>query len=305
VDTTISQTLDTSIRGAVGLGVANLDTQLNSIYGVAGDVKSQTDKLQFDGSSYVKTDPQTLANSGDFNATQKTSITTAATSATPTVTVGGYATHKNPLYDISGGAVALTINNDGSVNATVNPAEVWNADASLYDAPGSMGQKLNAAGSAADPLTNDVPGDYHEGQAGYVIGNMAAEVAAAIGSNTVVYTGPVSPVGSILTLIRGDDYMSADSRAIAFSISGSFPSWAGATANIELQTGPTIETVVGVIEATTGTPRGVHFDVTTTTTTALSGQNGKFQVVIVMSNGDRITVTQGVLKMIGIDLPTS
>lgn len=52
------QTTGASIRSAVGLGAADLDTQLNSIYGVAGDTKSQTDKLQFDGSNYVKSSPQ-------------------------------------------------------------------------------------------------------------------------------------------------------------------------------------------------------------------------------------------------------
>lgn len=44
-------------------------------------IKTQTDKLLFDGSNYVKSDPQTLANAGDFNATQKTSVTAAVPAA--------------------------------------------------------------------------------------------------------------------------------------------------------------------------------------------------------------------------------
>lgn len=92
----VTQTTSAAIRTDVGLGSANLDTQLNAIYTVAGLVESQTDKLQFDVSNYVKSDPQTLANSGDFSATQKTAITTAATAATPTAAGVSSAINTNP-----------------------------------------------------------------------------------------------------------------------------------------------------------------------------------------------------------------
>ena len=49
---------------------------------------------------------------------------------------------------------------------------IWNATATQYNVAGSMGQKLNAAGGSADPLTNDVPGSYAPGTAGEAIGKI-------------------------------------------------------------------------------------------------------------------------------------
>lgn len=48
-----TSTMKASIPTAIGMGAANMDTQLNAIYTVAGDVQSQTDKLEFNGSGNV------------------------------------------------------------------------------------------------------------------------------------------------------------------------------------------------------------------------------------------------------------
>lgn len=54
---------------------------------------------------------------------------------------------------------------------------------------GSVGQAISAAGGAADPLLNPVPGAYAEGTAGYVIGtNLDAKVSEAGGSGSVHVT---------------------------------------------------------------------------------------------------------------------
>ena len=50
--------------------------------------------------------------------------------------------------------------------------EVWNTTASLYDAAGTMGNKVNAAGSAGDPWTTILPGAYGAGTAGVIIGTL-------------------------------------------------------------------------------------------------------------------------------------
>ena len=47
-----------------------------------------------------------------------------------------------------------------------------------------MGQKLNAAGGAADPLTNTVPGAYAVGTAGYALGTLPS----GLGSVSYTYT---------------------------------------------------------------------------------------------------------------------
>lgn len=48
--------------------------------------------------------------------------------------------------------------------------EIWQSQAAAYNAPGTMGNKVNAAGGAADPWGTFLPGTYVAGQAGYIIG---------------------------------------------------------------------------------------------------------------------------------------
>src|ERR1019366_4834036 len=59
-----------------------------------------------------------------------------------------------------------------------------------------------------DPLTNPVPGSYAPGTAGAMLGR--------IGSSQVTTSLPVATNG-VLTLIRGDDYFNANSRALPFN----------------------------------------------------------------------------------------
>lgn len=91
---------ETLVLAAVGTPMQTGDATVVAI-------KTQTDKMSFDGSSYIKSDPQTLANAGDLNATQKTSVTTAATMATPTVALGNVA-HGGAAATIMAASVTVT-----------------------------------------------------------------------------------------------------------------------------------------------------------------------------------------------------
>jgi hypothetical protein len=62
-----------------------------------------------------------------------------------------------------------------SVPAVALATSVWDETAASHNTAGSMGNLLNAAGVASDPLLNPVPGGYSSGTAGYVIGNIASE----------------------------------------------------------------------------------------------------------------------------------
>lgn len=46
---------------------------------------------------------------------------------------------------------------------------VWNAIAADYNTAGTMGNKLNSAGSAGDPWSTNLPGTYTADQAGYLL----------------------------------------------------------------------------------------------------------------------------------------
>jgi hypothetical protein len=73
-------------------------------------------------------------------------------------------------------------------------SSVWDESSAGHNTAGTMGQKLNAAGGATDPLTNTVPGAYAAGTAGFVLGNLSSDAAsiAAIKTKTdqLTFTTP-------------------------------------------------------------------------------------------------------------------
>ena len=71
------------------------------------------------------------------------------------------------------GAMASNVITSAATDATfITEIEnsVLDATAASHNTAGTIGQKINAAGGASDPLTNAVPGAYAAGTAGYVLG---------------------------------------------------------------------------------------------------------------------------------------
>jgi hypothetical protein len=60
---------------------------------------------------------------------------------------------------------------------------VWDALATEYNESGTMGQKLNAAGSAGDPWITELPGVYSGTQAGKIIGDINTTIPEAVWDN--------------------------------------------------------------------------------------------------------------------------
>lgn len=80
--------------------------------------------------------------------------------------------------------------------------------------------------TGSDPLLNAVPAAYAIGTAGYVIG--------LLGSAEVITLGPTLVDGGSLALVRGDDYLIQDARAISFE-SGDWPDLTGATVRMTMR----------------------------------------------------------------------
>lgn len=76
------------------------------------------------------------------------------------------------------GELAAVITSYGSLTAEGVRDAVWNALATQFNAPGTMGNKLNSAASAGDPWTTALPGTYPVGSAGYIIGNLQTAINA-------------------------------------------------------------------------------------------------------------------------------
>ncbi len=182
-----------------------------------------------------------------FTALGSSIFTVAALANAPgggggSVTVAGYATGQDPATLVLG-AVAAS----------------WNT-------AGTIGQKINAAGGNADPLTNPVPGNYAGGTAGYVLGHLDP--------TDVTVQLPVDPSGNVVVRI-GCDYLLATGNELPFDSTGVWPDLTGATIALELWQ-PSSDTALYSFPGVVLTPTGdqqVYFELThTQTSTITAGQ---------------------------------
>lgn len=171
--------------------------------------------------------------------------------------------------------------------------QVWDEAMAGHVAAGSTGEKLNAAGSASDPLTNTVPGSYGVGTAGYALGR--------IGTGTVTAVQPVSGDGQVLLLTRGDDYAQAEGRAIELS-SEAWPDLTGLT-SVTLtvrsrKSDAVLFTKVGTAPVVGAGSQTVRFEPAAADTAALEpvGLTAKFDVEAVLSTR-KITIASGLVNV--------
>lgn len=57
---------------------------------------------------------------------------------------------------------------------------VWNALVADYNNPNTMGEVMNNMGASADPWTISLPGTYAPGEAGYILGNLLANIPDSV-----------------------------------------------------------------------------------------------------------------------------
>lgn len=159
---------------------------------------------------------------------------------------------------------------------------VWNATATDYSAAGSTGQLLNAAGGAADPLLNQVPGSYASGTAGSAL--------ARIGTAQVNVVAPASADGNI-TLIYGDDYLHADGRALTFS-GTNWPTITGGTVALRVQS----DNIVS-ITGTVVTSASCRVEITSAQVNSIGLGTWAYDLQITLSNAHVITLQQGIMTV--------
>jgi hypothetical protein len=85
-------------------------------------------------------------------------------------------TSSGVLNASSNAYAGMSANIQIGVNDPLSPenlaASLWNSLASLYNNPGTMGEKLNSAGGAADPWGTILPGSYTGTEAGKVLSDI-------------------------------------------------------------------------------------------------------------------------------------
>ena len=161
---------------------------------------------------------------------------------------------------------------------------VWDETLAGHATAGTAGQALGAAGSAADPLLNTVPGSYASGTAGYVLG--------AINPANVTITSPVATDGTAINLVRGDDYANADGRALTFT-GATWPTLTSGTVALKVATGATITTYTGTV---TGA-QACRVELTDTQTAALAPGIYNYDLEATLAGGSVVTLVQGSLRV--------
>lgn len=150
--------------------------------------------------------------------------------------------------------------------------------------PASAGAALSAAGGAADPLLNAVPGAYAAGTAGYILGNLP--------DRTVNVVAPIL-TGQDLEFNHGYDYLAADGRSEDVTVS-TWPTLTGAT--VVLKFGGltwSVVSVTGVATIRIAVPRARWADI------SLSEGTIQYSYVIqaTLANADVVDLMTGTIRV--------
>jgi hypothetical protein len=159
-------------------------------------------------------------------------------------------------------------------------AGVLDVAGSSHNIAGSIGAFINAAGGAADPLLNTVPGSYASGTAGAALGR--------IGSGQIVTTSPVDQLGNF-KLVQGATYYAADGQSIDFiDASAGWPNLTGGSVQLRGYFGSQLYTHAGSIVTAGGGSQKVRFEFSATDTAAYALGARPFDVIGTLANGHAV-----------------
>ena len=142
-------------------------------------------------------------------------------------------------------------------------------------------QAIAASGSASDPMLNEASG-YPSNSLGGII--------ASINPAQVTVTSPVATDGTSITVVRGDDYLNTDNRALTFT-GTNWPTLTGGAVAL-------IVDINGTPTSYTGTITGAdecYVELTDTQTAAMTPGAYSYDLQATLSNGSVVTVIQGLL----------
>ena len=164
--------------------------------------------------------------------------------------------------------------------ATISDA-VWDEATADHSTIGSTGAALAAAGGAGDPWSTAAAA-YPSGTFGNII--------YSINPAQVTVTSPVATDGTSITVIRGDDYLNTDGRALTFS-GATWPTLTGGAVALIMDINGTATSYAGVITAATA----CYVELTDTLTGALMPGAYNYDLQATLSNASVVTLVQGLL----------
>lgn len=114
----------------------------------------------------------------------------------------------------------------------------------------------------------------------------------ALGDGRVVVLSPVSPDGSSLEIVAGDDYLAADGRAIVIEVANS-PDLTGATVKLTARDGVGTQiSLDGEVITPTGTPKRIRFEVEAETSGGWSPGKYRGDIEATLSGSGSIVTLQ-------------
>jgi hypothetical protein len=127
-----------------------------------------------------------------------------------------------------------------------------------------------------------VPGAYAQGTAGYILGS--------INPAQVTITSPVATDGTSITIVRGDDYLLTDNRALTFT-GATWQSITGATIALRVNFAGTVTSYAGTVTAADS----CYVALTDTQTAAMTPGTYDYDLEATLSNASVVTLVQGKL----------
>ena len=219
-----------------------------------------------------------VTDAGEYVAVFKTADATVDAQHLPALWTVGRAGVEN--LDATVSTRLSTASYTAAPTASSVADAVWDETLAGHATAGSAGAALSSAGGAADPLTNIVPGAYAQGTAGYILGS--------INPAQVTIVSPVSSDGMAITVLRGDDYLLTDNRALTFTGS-TWPSITGASIALKVNFAGTILSYTGTVTAADS----CYVELTDTQTGAMATGTFDYDLEATLSNGSVVTLVQG------------
>ena len=158
---------------------------------------------------------------------------------------------------------------------------VWDEATADHSTIGSTGAALAAAGGAGDPWSS-VASAYPSGTFG--------DIVYRINPAQVTVTSPVATDGTSITVIRGDDYLNTDGRALTFS-GATWPTLTGGAVALIVDIYGTVTNYAGTVTAATA----CYVELTDTQTGALTPGAYNYDLQATLSSGSVVTLVQGLL----------
>ena len=267
-----------SKTGKTGLTVT-VDVWRITEAGVATEVVSGGSATEIgDGLYRYGLSAVSVSDAGEYVAVFKTSDSTVDAQHIPAIWAVGRAGVENLDATIS--TRLPTASYTAAPTASSVADAVWDEALSGHATAGSAGAALAAAGGSADPLTNSVPGTYAQGTAGYILGS--------INPAQVTVVSPVTVDGTSIAIIRGDDYLLTDNRALTFT-GATWPSITGASIALKVNFSGAIVSYTGTVTAADS----CYVELTDTQTAAMATGTFDYDLEATLSNGSIVTLVQG------------